>query len=132
MLLGGGRSTSSNNGDRRSRLQVCIIGHEPLDVLTRDLSDQKGQIYGSAPYSSGHVSYGSCGWIPVLRISTLPRFWKNVTSNNACTRIKDCYAVGNPVGLMWCHGGWPVDLVRIDRRMDGPNFEMEISLEETR
>lgn len=64
MLLGGGRSTSSNNGDRRSRLQVCIIGHEPLDVLTRDLSDQKGQIYGSAPYSSGHVSYGSCGWIP--------------------------------------------------------------------
>lgn len=105
MLLGGGRSTSSNNGDRRSRLQVCIIGHEPLDVLTRDLSDQKGQIYGSAPYSSGHVSYGSCGWIPVLRISTLPRFWKNVTSNNACTRIKGCYAVGNPVGLMWCHGG---------------------------
>lgn len=105
MLLGGGRSTSSNNGDRRSRLQVCIIGHEPLDVLTRDLSDQKGQIYGSAPYSSGHVSYGSCGRIPVLRISTLPRFWKNVTSNNACTRIKGCYAVGNPVGLMWCHGG---------------------------
>lgn len=86
------------------------------------MSDREGQIY--APYSSGHVS-------GVLRLDVAYIYFASFLEKRderQCSykgrTTRRCYAVGNPVGLMWCHGGG--NLVLIDRAYGPDDFEMKI------